>query len=145
MARAVAGGSSVCVHCSDGWDRTAQACSLAALLLDAHYRTASGFQALLEKDWLAFGHKFSARCGHLAGDTRERAPVFTQLLDCTWQLLRQTPRAFQFNERFLLTLHDHAHACQYGTFLGNCQKDRRDLRFARSHTHTHLFTDSLVY
>ncbi|CAG9782479.1 unnamed protein product [Diatraea saccharalis] len=39
-------------------------------------------------------------------------------------------QAFQFNERFLLTLHEHAHACQYGTFVGNCQKDRRDLRLS---------------
>ncbi|CAH2268491.1 jg16919 [Pararge aegeria aegeria] len=85
-------------------------------------------QALIEKDWLSFGHKFTARCGHVACDSRERSPVFTQLLDCTWQLLRQAPEAFQFNERFLLTLHDHAHACQYGTFIGNCEKDRRDLR-----------------
>ncbi|GBP81251.1 Myotubularin-related protein 6 [Eumeta japonica] len=86
--------------------------------------------ALIEKDWLSFGHKFTARCGHIACDGRERSPVFTQLLDCTWQLLRQRPEAFQFNERFLLTLHDHAHASQYGTFVGNCEKDRRDLRLS---------------
>ncbi|XP_041970088.1 myotubularin-related protein 8 isoform X2 [Aricia agestis] len=130
IAVEVSGGASVCVHCSDGWDRTAQACSLAALLLDPHYRTINGYQALIEKDWLSFGHKFTARCAHIAGDSKERAPVFTQLLDCTWQLLRQMPEAFQFNERFLLTLHDHAHACQYGTFVGNCEKDRRDLRLS---------------
>ncbi|XP_037303464.1 myotubularin-related protein 6 isoform X2 [Manduca sexta] len=128
MSCAIARGVSVCVHCSDGWDRTAQVCSLAALCLEPHYRTINGYQALIEKDWLSFGHKFTARCGHIACDGRERSPVFTQLLDCTWQLLRQRPEAFQFNERFLLTLHDHAHACQYGTFVGNCEKDRRDLR-----------------
>ncbi|KAL0879630.1 hypothetical protein ABMA27_003345 [Loxostege sticticalis] len=130
IACAIESGVSVCVHCSDGWDRTAQVCSLAALCLEPHYRTINGYQALIEKDWLSFGHKFTARCGHIACDGRERSPVFTQLLDCTWQLLRQRPEAFQFNERFLLTLHDHAHACQYGTFVGNCQKDRRDLRLS---------------
>ncbi|XP_052744775.1 myotubularin-related protein 8 [Bicyclus anynana] len=128
IAKAIECGVSVCVHCSDGWDRTAQVCSLAAVCLEPHYRTINGYQALIEKDWLSFGHKFTARCGHVACDSRERSPVFTQLLDCTWQLLRQAPEAFQFNERFLLTLHDHAHACQYGTFIGNCEKDRRDLR-----------------
>ncbi|KAI8440778.1 hypothetical protein MSG28_009106, partial [Choristoneura fumiferana] len=119
IASAIQSGVSVCVHCSDGWDRTAQACSLAALLLEPHYRTINGYQALIEKDWLSFGHKFTMRCGHVACDGRERSPVFTQLLDCTWQLLRQSTEAFQFNERFLLTLHDHVHACQYGTFVGN--------------------------
>lgn len=37
-------GVSVVVHCSDGWDRTAQVCSLAALMLDPYYRTIKGFQ-----------------------------------------------------------------------------------------------------
>ncbi|XP_070615785.1 phosphatidylinositol-3,5-bisphosphate 3-phosphatase MTMR8-like isoform X3 [Erythrolamprus reginae] len=36
-------GASVVVHCSDGWDRTAQVCSLACLLLDPFYRTVKGF------------------------------------------------------------------------------------------------------
>ncbi|KAJ4446902.1 hypothetical protein ANN_13603 [Periplaneta americana] len=121
-------GISVVVHCSDGWDRTAQVCSLASLFLDPYYRTIQGFQALIEKDWLAFGHKFSDRCGHVAGDPKEVSPVFTQFIDCTWQLAQQFPSTFQFNERFLLTLHDHVQSCQFGTFIGNCEKDRVDLR-----------------
>ena len=36
--------TSVIVHCSDGWDRTAQTCSLAELMLDGYYRTVTGFQ-----------------------------------------------------------------------------------------------------
>ncbi len=32
-------GINVLVHCSDGWDRTAQLCSLVAILLDPFYRT----------------------------------------------------------------------------------------------------------
>ncbi|KAL5069197.1 hypothetical protein RYX36_020084 [Vicia faba] len=55
--------ASVLVHCSDGWDRTSQLVSLANLLLDPYYRTFRGFQALVEKDWLAFGHPFSDRVG----------------------------------------------------------------------------------
>ena len=36
-------GKSVLVHCSDGWDRTAQTCALTALLIDSYYRTLHGF------------------------------------------------------------------------------------------------------
>ncbi|KAM9578929.1 phosphatidylinositol-3-phosphate phosphatase MTMR7 isoform 3-T3 [Guaruba guarouba] len=62
IAKAVAEeGVSVLVHCSDGWDRTAQVCSVASLLLDPYYRTMKGFMVLIEKDWVAFGHKFSHR------------------------------------------------------------------------------------
>ncbi|KAL0615173.1 Myotubularin-related protein 6, partial [Plecturocebus cupreus] len=35
--------ASVLVHCSDGWDRTSQVCSLGSLLLDSYYRTIKGF------------------------------------------------------------------------------------------------------
>ncbi|XP_006660379.1 phosphatidylinositol-3-phosphatase myotubularin-1-like [Oryza brachyantha] len=55
--------ASVLVHCSDGWDRTTQLVALACLLLDPYYRTFNGFQALVEKDWLAFGHPFAERMG----------------------------------------------------------------------------------
>uniref|UniRef100_A0A6B2EES0 phosphatidylinositol-3,5-bisphosphate 3-phosphatase n=1 Tax=Phlebotomus kandelakii TaxID=1109342 RepID=A0A6B2EES0_9DIPT len=132
IASAVDKGISVVVHCSDGWDRTAQVCSLAALILDPFYRTIKGFQALIEKDWLAFGHKFSERCGYIQTDPKEMSPVFTQFLDSTWQLMQQRCDAFEFNERFLLTLHDHVQSCQFGTFIGNCEKDRLDLRLSET-------------
>ncbi|KAM9389063.1 phosphatidylinositol-3,5-bisphosphate 3-phosphatase MTMR6 isoform 6-T6 [Phaethornis superciliosus] len=61
--------ASVLVHCSDGWDRTSQVCSLGALLLDSYYRTIRGFM-----------------------------------------------------------IHEHVHSCQFGNFLGNCQKEREELR-----------------
>ncbi|KAG5557116.1 hypothetical protein RHGRI_007400 [Rhododendron griersonianum] len=62
-ARIALESASVLVHCSDGWDRTTQLISLANLLLDPYYRTFKGFQALVEKDWLAFGHPFADRMG----------------------------------------------------------------------------------
>lgn len=117
-------GRSVLVHCSDGWDRTAQTCSLAAIMLDGHYRTTEGFLALIQKEWLSFGHKFTHRLGHLEGDPKEVSPVFTQFIDAVWQLMRIRPAAFQFNERLLLDIHDHAMSCQFGTFIGNCERER---------------------
>ncbi|XP_027872758.1 myotubularin-related protein 7b isoform X1 [Xiphophorus couchianus] len=136
IAKAVADeGVSVLVHCSDGWDRTAQACSVASILLDPFYRTIRGFMVLIEKDWVSFGHKFSHRYAHLDGDPKEVSPVLDQFLECVWQLSEQFPCAFQFNERFLVAVHSHVYSCQYGTFLGNSEKERRDMRLReRSHS-----------
>ena len=53
----------VLVHCSDGWDRTAQLSSLAQICLDPFYRTIEGLMVVLEKEWQAFGHKFQDRTG----------------------------------------------------------------------------------
>eukprot|EP00069_Balaena_mysticetus_P005896 bmy_18170T0 len=100
--------ASVLVHCSDGWDRTSQ--------------------VLIEKDWISFGHKYSDRCGHLDGDPKEVSPVFTQFLECVWHLTEQFPQAFEFNEAFLLQIHEHIHSCQFGNFIGNCQKEREELK-----------------
>ncbi|KAG8452884.1 hypothetical protein GDO86_004615 [Hymenochirus boettgeri] len=127
--------ASVLVHCSDGWDRTSQVCSLGSLLLDSFYRTIKGFMVLIEKDWISFGHKFSERCGQLDSDPKEISPVFTQFLECVWQLTEQFPCAFEFNEVFLLQIHEHVHSCQFGNFLGNCQKGREELRL-KEKTHS---------
>ena len=75
-------------------------------------------QALIEKDWLSFGHKFMDRCGHVQGDPKEVSPTFIQFLDCVWQLTRMFPTHFQFNERYLVTIAEHVYSCQYGTFIG---------------------------
>lgn len=64
VARVVGlGGSHVLVHCSDGWDRTSQVSALAQIMLDPYYRTLDGFIALVQKDFLSFGHKFRDRNG----------------------------------------------------------------------------------
>ncbi|XP_046695055.1 myotubularin-related protein 8 isoform X1 [Silurus meridionalis] len=129
LAKAVGDeGASVLVHCSDGWDRTAQVCSLSCILLDPYYRTIKGLMVLIEKEWIAFGHKFNHRCGHLEGDPKEISPVFTQFVECVWQLMEQFPCAFQFNERFLLSIHEHVYSCHYGNFICNNQREREQLR-----------------
>jgi hypothetical protein len=145
--------SHVLVHCSDGWDRTAQLTSLAQICLDPYYRTMRGFQVLVEKEWCSFGFKFMDRCGHLSNDRnfvalsstnaaantfvnvqnklynnkhiRETSPVFQQFLDCVFQVMQQNPARFQFNEYFLTRLHYHVYSCQFGNFLFNCERERR--------------------
>jgi myotubularin-related protein 6/7/8 len=56
------------------------------------------------------------------------SPVFHQFLDCVYQLVRQHPTRFEYNERFLRRLLYHLYSCQYGTFLYNSEKQRRDAR-----------------
>lgn len=118
--------TSVVVHCSDGWDRTSQLTSLALLILDPYYRTIVGFEVLIEKEWISFGHNFGNRIGH--GDDKyqdnERSPVFLQFIDCVWQITQQYPNAFEFNERFLITILDHLYSCLFGTFLCNSELQR---------------------
>ncbi|UJR26804.1 hypothetical protein I4U23_008117 [Adineta vaga] len=121
---------SVLVHCSDGWDRTAQLTSLSMLILDSYYRTLDGFLILIEKEWISFGHKFLLRIGHADKIYSERSPVFLQFLDCTYQLLQQFESAFEFNEKFLLTIADSLYSCQYGTFLLNSEKLRTDMKIS---------------
>ncbi|NWH79758.1 MTMR8 protein, partial [Piaya cayana] len=92
-------------------------------------------KVLIEKEWIAMGHKFSHRCGHLNGDPKEVSPVFTQFIECVWQLMQQFPCSFEFNERFLLEIHDHVYSCQFGNFLGTCHKEREDLKiFEKTHS-----------
>lgn len=118
--------TSVVIHCSDGWDRTAQLSALAMLLLDPYYRTMKGFEVLIEKEWLSFGHKFQQRIGH--GDNHhsdaDRSPVFLQFIDCVWQVSKQFPHALEFNEHFLITILDHLYSCRFGTFLCNTERER---------------------
>ncbi|KAK9235334.1 protein-tyrosine phosphatase-like protein [Lipomyces kononenkoae] len=169
--------SHVLVHCSDGWDRTAQLSSLAQIFLDPYFRTIDGFIILVEKEWLACGHRFAERCGHLSSEKsfvqasdksgtnssqsaahqafsnvmsaaksaaekasagsgggsssngtslKYTAPIFHQFLDCVYQLLRQFPDRFEYQERFLRRMLYHLYSCQYGTFLYNNEKERVD-------------------
>eukprot|EP00123_Amoebidium_parasiticum_P014494 comp22521_c1_seq4/m.34158 comp22521_c1_seq4/g.34158 ORF comp22521_c1_seq4/g.34158 comp22521_c1_seq4/m.34158 type:complete len:529 (-) comp22521_c1_seq4:80-1666(-) len=132
VARAVAcDGASMLVHCSDGWDRTAQLTALAQVCLDPVCRTIDGFVRLVCKEWLSYGHKFVARCGMLGHDKKEASPIFAQFLDCTWQMLVQCPTAFEFGPQLLATIHDELYLCRYGTFLGNSQKYRERHGLAR--------------
>lgn len=53
VANQVNSGLSVLIHCSDGWDRTAQISSISQILLDPYYRTIIGFEKLIEKEWVS--------------------------------------------------------------------------------------------
>ena len=115
---------------SDGWDRTAQLTSLTLLLLDGYHRTMVGFAVLVEKEWLSFGHRFAERHGQRSGeyDNTQRAPIFLQWLDCVWQVMRQHPTLFEFNELWLLDVYDGMLSGRFGSFLFDCQREREEAR-----------------
>ena len=107
------------VHCSDGWDRTAQLCALAEMCLDPYYRTVEGFQIVCQREWLSFGHKFLDRIwGH---KLKERSPVFLQFLDCVHQLIEEYPTAFEFNQAMLLFILDSMYSLEFVEFRYNCE------------------------
>ena len=127
------------IHCSDGWDRTPQLSCLSQMIMDPYFRTLEGFAVLVEKEWLAFGHQFRIRLLH--GDcpkASERSPCFLQFLDCVWQIHRQFPTAFEFNEAFLMAVADEMYSCRFGTFLDNTDRERVQLR--RDQTTESLWT-----
>nr|CCA19463.1 myotubularinlike protein putative [Albugo laibachii Nc14] len=116
-------GEPVLVHCSDGWDRTSQLCSLAQVMLDPYYRTMEGFAILIEKDWCSFGHMFRKRCGHPTSD--QSSPIFLQFLDAMYQLLIQFPIHFQFNELFLSMIAEAVYSSWFNTFQMNSERERQ--------------------
>ena len=138
------------IHCSDGWDRTSQVAALAQLTLDGYYRTIEGFEVLIEKDFVSFGHQFEMRqgCGvKNAVEDQQFCPVFVQFLDCVYQMLYQFPTLFEFNAKFLTDIAFHAYSLQFGTFIGNCEKERLKLQI-RMKTHslwTELNSNKQIY
>ncbi|XP_025024780.1 myotubularin-related protein 9-like isoform X3 [Python bivittatus] len=118
----------VLVHGGEGKDTTLLVTALAQVILDPDCRTLTGFQGLLEREWIQAGHPFHLRCAHSAySHTRlkQEAPTFVLFLDCVWQLGRQFPLSLAFNEHLLLALFEHCYASPYGTFLCNNEKERK--------------------
>ena len=126
--------NNVLIHCSDGWDRTSQLCSMSQLLLDKYYRTLDGFICLIEKDWISFGHQFRYRSGFYSpidspsnvSSENQFSPIFLQWLDSVYQLMSQNYNKFQFNFNLILFLAEEIYTGKYGTFLFNNDKEREE-------------------
>ena len=77
----------------------------------------------------SFGHKFCDRMGHMVGmKESEMSPVFLQFIDCVYQIMAQFPTEFEFNQTMLMCLLYHSSSSQFGTFLFNTPKTRKDAK-----------------
>lgn len=117
-------GESVAIQENDGRDMCCLVSSLVQIFLDPFYRSITGFQVLIQKEWVALGHPFSDRMGHVYSKQADKSPIFLLFLDCVWQTLQQFPESFEFSETFLTTIWDAVFMPIFDTFQFNCDYDR---------------------
>uniref|UniRef100_A0A8R1HJZ7 Myotubularin-related protein 5 n=1 Tax=Caenorhabditis japonica TaxID=281687 RepID=A0A8R1HJZ7_CAEJA len=109
--------SSVAICLESGRSVTPILSSLSQLLSDPFYRTCDGFQILVEKEWLAFGH-----CFHK--ETEMCSSSFMCFLDCVHQVAQQFPTVFEFSDFFLNFIAYHSTSGYFRTFIEDCEEKR---------------------
>jgi hypothetical protein len=139
MVNSMRSGRSVFVHCSDGWDRTAQTCALCQLILDPYYRTFEGFNVLIEKEFSQTGHMLRKRLGVFSKDSHNRSPIFLQFLDAVHNVMFQFPESFQFNQLFLRDLGLIAYTGIFVNFLYDEERVRVRKNIRKHGLHTFDF------
>uniref|UniRef100_A0A0N4Z9I4 UDENN domain-containing protein n=1 Tax=Parastrongyloides trichosuri TaxID=131310 RepID=A0A0N4Z9I4_PARTI len=117
--------ASVALCIEDGSDATCQISSIVQIMLDPFYRTFIGFRLLVEKEWLAFGHRFSYRLNHSSAAKQSGvAPMFLLFLDVVHQLAIQFPTAFEMNDYYFRFLAYHSMSAYYPNFLLDSEYER---------------------
>lgn len=99
--------------------------SLIMVMLDPFFRTQSGLQLLIEKEWCSTGFRFLD--SHLVQRNRGSKgynSIFLLFLDCLHQLTKQFPLSFEFTEAYLIHLWNTVLSCLYGDFIFNNDKER---------------------
>ncbi|CAJ0583118.1 unnamed protein product, partial [Mesorhabditis spiculigera] len=132
---------SVAFCLEEGRDATSVISSLAQLILDPYYRTLEGFKALIEKEWIQFGHRFSHRANHTPdSQSNGVAPYFLIFLECCHQIHRQAPKSCQFNNFYLKFLAYHSQAAYYRNFLLDSEADRAKIQIVDPDDEANIWT-----
>ncbi|CAH2326810.1 Hypothetical predicted protein [Pelobates cultripes] len=129
---------SVVLQEPDDRDMNCVMTSLVQVISDPHARTLSGFQSLVQKEWVSAGHPFMQRINLYRHTDKEDSPMFLLLLDCVWQLMHQFPSTFEFTESYLIALQDSIYNPFCSSFMHNCQWDR--VRGSQRHSFSQTYT-----
>lgn len=124
LVEKISSGISVLCRCSHGLDRTPQVVALAMLALDRHYRTITGFAILIEKEWVATGHKIHSRFCIGEPPHDDVSPIFAQWIECVYQLMMQRPDEFEFSAAYLTGILAGVVSGRFGNFLLDSERER---------------------
>ena len=124
MVRRLESGISVFVHCSDGWDRTAQVSALTQLILDGYYRTSRGFLALIDKEFSQAGHLFARRHNTFVREKGSQSPILLQFLDAVQNLVSHNPCCFEFSPNLLVDLAILSYCGVFANFICDNESQR---------------------
>ncbi|XP_067937897.1 myotubularin-related protein 10-A-like isoform X2 [Watersipora subatra] len=125
-ARRIRQGRSSVIITENGSDLSCMVSSLVQIMLDPSSRTIKGFQALVQRCWVAAGHPFCERLNLISSPSMSKhiTPVFLFFLDCVHQLMVQYPSAFEFSEIYLISLWDSCLLGLFREFIYSTNKDR---------------------
>lgn len=93
----------MCIAEQSGCDLSCLVSSVAQILLDPHYRTLAGFQALVQKEWVRMGHPFQSYLSLVARSEAELEQVL-YTLTCTGTVHTNMYRIHQHTDIFLSQL-----------------------------------------
>lgn len=90
-------------------------------------------QALIEREWIQAGFPFGTRHKQScytpsANRSKNSGSTFVLFLDCIHQLHCQFPLSFEFGIQMLMLIFEHSFFSQYGTFLGDCERERKSIK-----------------